>query len=315
MATELNTQNDARDLQPSGEVVSIRCADGFALSGLWFTPAPNDAPRTLVLNSGTGIPKEFYLRFASYAARRGFGTLIYDYRGIRGSRPQTLKGFNATMSDWGTLDMGAALQFVKERMPNAKRYVVGHSVGGQLLPSSHEADSIDAAALIASSTGSWTQMQTFGYRMFCALIWYGVVPATTSMLGYLPAKTLRQGEDLPLGVAREWSAWCKQEDYFARILPKEAFDRYAAFRAPIWSLSFTDDPIANSATVPALLSHYTNTDITRAHLSPKEVGLDAVGHLGFFSRKAAHLWDGPLNWFLSHSLSVAANHPRDKIGG
>lgn len=292
---------DSTSSGSSGENVSIRCADGFVLSGIWSPASGGEDDRLLVLNSGTGIPKEFYLRFATHAASLGFWTLIYDYRGIGGSRPESLKGFQATMSDWGKLDMGAALAFAAAKMPRAKRYVIGHSVGGQLLPLSDHAQTIDAAALITSSTGSWTQMQTFGYRMFCALLWYGVVPATTSVLGYLPAKSLRQGEDLPLGVAREWGAWCKRDDYFARVMPKEMLERYASFRAPIWSLSFTDDPIANSMTVPALLSHYTHAPITRAHLTPKEVDLREVGHLGFFTRKAAHLWNGPLDWFRSHS--------------
>ncbi len=277
------------------ESLNIECEDGFLLSGIWIHPV--SAARSLVINSGTGIPKEFYLRFARYAASRGYATLIYDYRGIGGSRPKSLKGFHATMSDWGRLDMGAALRFAHERAPDAKRFVLGHSVGGQLLPLSDLAHTVSAAALITTSTGTWTKMSSFGYRMFCALIWYGLMPATTRTLGYLPAKALGQGEDLPLGVAREWGDWCKRDDYFASVMPADVLARFRAFDAPMYSLSFSDDPIANSVTVPALLAHYTGARVTTQHLTPKEANLKEVGHLGFFTKKAAHLWARPFDWF------------------
>ena len=89
------------------QAVKLEARDGFAVSAQSICPP---SPRAAVLiSSGTGFPKELYARLAAYGAERGYASLIYDYRGIAGSAPQTMRGFQADIMDWARLDFPAAL--------------------------------------------------------------------------------------------------------------------------------------------------------------------------------------------------------------
>jgi len=268
----------------------FRADDGFELDADVFEP-PQESKGVAVLAGGTGIPRGFYRHFAAYLADSGYRTLSFDYRGIRGSRPATLRGFDATMSDWGRLDISAALAEAQRIADGAPLFYVGHSVGGQLLGLARGASSVQAASFIGSSTGTWWRMKDPSYRLFTAAIWYGFVPLTTSLLGYAPASWLGQGEDLPRGVAREWARWCRREDYFAADLTPHELAGYAALHFPLLSIGFTDDPIANAHTIPALLAHYRSVHLRQELLAPSDVEAKAVGHFGFFrATSKERLW-------------------------
>lgn len=267
----------------------FRAADGYELAGdLHVAPSPR---AVAVLAGGTGIPRRFYRAFAAYLAEEGYTTLSFDYRGIGGSRPPSLRGFDATMSDWGRRDIAAALTEARSLAGALPLVYVAHSVGGQLFGLAEGADRVTAAVFVGSSTGTWWQMGNLPFRLFCAAMWFGFTPVTTATLGYAPASWLRQGEDLPRGVAREWARWCRRASYFEGDLPDAELAGYGRLTMPIHSLGFTDDPIANDVTIPALLRHYHGASKTHEHLDPRDVGLSSVGHFGFFSTRSKHaLW-------------------------
>jgi predicted alpha/beta hydrolase len=45
-------------------------------------------------------------------------------------------------------------------------------------------------------------------------MWRVVAPALVRWKGYLPWSLLGMGEDLPLGVYRQWRRWCGYPHYF-----------------------------------------------------------------------------------------------------
>ncbi len=285
--------------EPVHVATRFLAADGYELGGLLVRERPTALRANLVINSGTGIPKEFYLPFARHMAHAGFQVLVYDYRGVGESRPSSLRGFEARMQDWGRLDMPAALEHLSGSMPELPTFALGHSVGGQLLGLLHNHHKIRAAAFVACSTGYWGDMPR-AYGAFCAALWYGFVPLTTSLLGYAPAKSMHLGEDLPRGVVREWGEWCKKREYFADLKKDGGAYFFDDVRFPIKSLGFADDPIANPLTIAALQEAYTNVSVDNEFVVPGDVGLREIGHLGFFSRRSqAALWNRPLSYFES----------------
>jgi predicted alpha/beta hydrolase len=297
--------------------VTLVADDGALLAGTLYVGSKPKA--AVVLNSGTGIPRRFYARFAAWMAERGYATLIYDYRGIGGSKPRhkSLRGFEASMTIWAERDMTAAIENQKTRYPDLPLFVVGHSVGGQLLALAKNTDQVDGVASIASSTGTWQKM-TGTLRWLSAAMWYGIVPATTSTLGYAPTKKLRWGEDLPAGVAREWSLWCKSPDYFLPHLTGAQVARVASFKKPWLSLSFTDDPIANESTVAALLRMYASLVPTERRISPEEIGAAEIGHLGFFASSRRELWRHVAGYFdelLETASATAASTSSGSVSG
>jgi predicted alpha/beta hydrolase len=289
----------------------FKAEDGLELGADVFEAS---SPRAVaVLAGGTGIPRRFYRAFAEHLARAGYTTLSFDYRGIGGSRPPSLRGFDATMSDWGTRDISGALAEGRRLAGGAPAFYVGHSVGGQLLGLARGVENLRAAAFVGSSTGTWWRMSG-SYRWVCAAIWYGFVPLTTALVGFGPASWLKQGEDLPRGVVREWARWCRSDDYFASHLASEELSRYARLDVPLLSLAFTDDPIANEVTVPSLLRHYTSARITHEMRAPRDVGMSAVGHFGMFKPRAREALWGRIPEFFDGALQdgLAAHVAREE---
>ena len=76
--------------QPQAQRVSFAARDGRSLAGLLLAAA---RPRgALLVNGATGFRREFYLKFATYCAARGYHTLVYDYRGIGASAGSAARG-------------------------------------------------------------------------------------------------------------------------------------------------------------------------------------------------------------------------------
>lgn len=117
-------------IQP--EPMTIPAADNYPLSALFF--APTITPRGAVqINAATGVPKQFYAKFAHYLAEHGFATVVSDYRGIGGSRPASLRGFEATMREWGQLDMTGVLDWLAARVAiKLRNAFVGRALPAQL---------------------------------------------------------------------------------------------------------------------------------------------------------------------------------------
>ena len=278
------------------EKVRFRASDGFDLGGILFHPRLS--PKGLIqINSGTGIPREFYSKLARHLADDGFLVLSYDYRGIGASRPASLRGFEVQLTDWGTKDMPAASAFLLERHPRLPLLLLGHSVGGQLAGLMPNHAQIRAAVFLNSSTGTWFKLSP-PYRYFTALVWYGLVPFFSTVLGYLPAKRLGLGEDLPKGVARQWGRWCRSSNYLFDHLQDPGFPPqfYDQVRYPILSVITDDDPIANTVTHAQLLENYPGPTENRM-ITRQQAGQKAIGHLGFMRRPAAtYLWPELSQW-------------------
>ncbi|HEX2834426.1 MAG TPA: alpha/beta fold hydrolase [Thermoanaerobaculia bacterium] len=275
------------------EELTVTARDGYALAARLLLPDEPPA-RALVLNPALGVPKEFYRRFAERATELGYAVLLYDYRGIAGSRRGSLRGFDATFRDYGILDIAAAIESLAARFPNLPKHALGHSAGGQLLGLAHNHGQLERVIMVACSTGTIPLMPR-PFRYLARFMMHVFIPLTTALLGYAPAKAVRWGEDLPREVAREWADWCKAErylaSYFGRTITRHWYDEV---RIPILAVGITDDPIANRRSIPALLSIYANAPKEVRWLQPSDAGAKQLGHLGFFTSKGRALWDDVL---------------------
>jgi predicted alpha/beta hydrolase len=277
------------------ETITLTARDGYVLAGLLFLP--DDAPRrTLIMNPALGVPKEFYRRFAERATERGSAVLLYDYRGIGGSRHGSLRGVDATFRDYGIFDIAAAIELMKTRFPNLPAHAVGHSAGGQLIGLAHNFAQLERIAMVACSTGTMSMMPR-PFRYLARFMMHVFIPITTTLIGYSPSHAIGQGENLPREVAREWAAWCRADHYLASYFGKTITRHwYDDLRAPILSIGITDDPIANARSVPALLAIYRNAPSETRWITPADVRSKTLGHLGFFTSKGRAQWDALFDW-------------------
>ncbi len=282
----------------NGEPVAFGARDGRALAGLCLEAR---TPRgALVVNGATGFPREFYLKFARYSALRGFHTLLYDYRGMGASRTAPPAQESARMSDWGRLDMPGALAWLEARYPRLPLFTLGHSVGGQLIGCMDNQAAARAHVMVATSIGYW-RGQRLPFRYLALAFWKAYGPLELRLRGYVPRGALWRGEALPPNVFLEWRAWCIRPEHFAPDLLGDS-SQFAAVRAPVLSLSFSDDPIATPEAVTALLALYPNARVERRTTTPAEAGVRAIGHRGFFSeRHRETLWRPALDWLEARS--------------
>jgi predicted alpha/beta hydrolase len=287
---------DTAERPAAGTDLALTAADGYPLAATWYPAAAGSRPTTtVVLNGATAVPRRFYDRFARFLAAEGFSVLTYDYRGIAGSRPPSLRGFRVRMRDWGELDAAAALRWVKDERPADALAIVGHSAGGQLLGIIPGAERARALVLVSSQSGWWRHWPAPA-RWGLALLWHGVMPVLARTLGYFPSKRFGLGEDLPGGVAREWARWCRNPHYMVDD-EGEPLRGHASLTAPVLSWGFSDDTFAPRPSLEDLLGWFGGAEKTFRYLTPADLGVRSIGHFGFFREGVGGpLWPQTAQW-------------------
>ena len=289
------TQNTPR---PTGEPVTITCRDGIAIRGhIW--PASGPPSASVIINPATGVSARYYHYYAEFLVRHGFDVLTYDYRGIGLSRPQRLRGCGFRWRDWGEQDFDAALRFMMERRPDQPLQVVGHSIGGYLPGLSPHAPRIDRMLTVGAQYAYWRDYAPEDRnRLF--LKWHVVMPLLTAGFGYFPGKRLGWLEDLPAGVANEWSfRRARMEMTHAAGERAAVLARFAAVTSPILAVAVADDDIGTVAAIRRTLAYYTGAERSVTVLKPDRYGFEKIGHFGLFhARHRDGFWTDTLRWLM-----------------
>jgi predicted alpha/beta hydrolase len=283
---------------------ALRARDGRELAAHWFEAAQRRG--VAVLNGATGFPQTFYFKLANYLAERGYDALVYDYRGMGQSAPADLASETACMSDWGLLDMPAALDAAAERAQGAPVATLGHSVGGQFLGLLRNHALARAHVQIASSVGYW-RYEAAPFKYLAWWFWRVHGPALLALKDYVPSGGGWAGLPLPRGVYEEWRRWCLRPDHFGPDLATYLSENFfTEIRAPLLAVGFTDDPIATRRTVAELDRFYPNARRESRWYSPADAGVKRIGHEGFFSsRHREALWRPVVDW-IDATMGAAA---------
>ncbi|MBC7940876.1 MAG: alpha/beta fold hydrolase [Chitinophagaceae bacterium] len=297
------------DTSPPPQEILLVAADGYRLAAQVYH-ATGPLRGKIVVGGATAVPQRFYRRFAQYAARQGHTTLTLDYRGIGGSRPASLRGFQMDYLDWARLDLAAAVETAAALDDAAAPlFMVGHSFGGHafgLLPN-HE----KVARFYTFATGAgWHGWMPPLERLRVLAMWRLMGPLLTRWKGYLPWSLLGMGEDLPLDVYRQWRHWCRYPRYFfddPAMAPLAAC--FARVRTPIVAANALDDRWAPPRSRDAFMAAYSSAGWRAVDIDPRHAGLGAIGHMGYFRPAARPLWQGVLDWF-AQPLASSDPNPR-----
>jgi predicted alpha/beta hydrolase len=297
----------------SAEPVSLFAADGYRLAARRYAAA-GDCRARLIVAGATGVPQGFYRRFAEHAAALGFEVLTLDYRGIGLSRPPSLRGFEMDYLDWARLDLAAAVDAQPD--DGLPLVMVGHSYGGHafgLLPNHAR---VQRFVTLATGAG-WHGWMPPLERVRVLAMWRLIGPLLTRWKGYLPWSLLGMGEDLPLGVYRQWRHWCRFPRYFfddPAMRGQGLAEGFAAVRTPIVALNASDDHWAPPASRDAFMAAYRNAPCRTLTLHPASLGLKAIGHMGYFRSSARPLWDEVLGWLGENTAPALPTRQRG-LGG
>lgn len=296
MSTVLDAPGPTDAVAP--EAVAITCRDGYRLHGHLWSPEDAQAPLhgTVIINPATGVLERYYHAYAQFLVRHGFAVLTYDYRGIGLSRPPALRQCNIRWRDWGERDFDAAVRWVHGRWAGPIS-VVGHSIGG-VLPGFAEAAPLVDRILTVGAQFAYHRDYAPAQRLRMSAKWHLVMPLVTAVIGYFPGRRLGWLEDLPAGVAYEWSF--RRADMAASYPAADRagiLARFAAVTAPILAIGTTDDEFGTPAAVRRGLSYYTGSRRIQVQLRPDAVGVPAVGHFGLFhARRSGSFWPATLTW-------------------
>ncbi|WP_281851222.1 alpha/beta fold hydrolase [Dyella sp. GSA-30] len=281
----------------SAEAITIRCDDGVVLGGHWWPTATAVPLGLVVINPATGVLARYYHYYARFLTASGFDVLTYDYRGIGLSRPERLRGSGYRWRDWGQLDFDAAIRFANQRRRQGALLVVGHSVGGFLPGLAKNGHLVERMLTVGAQYAYWPDYAA-KQRARLFFKWHVVMPAVTALLGYFPGRKFGWLEDLPAGVANEWSfKGARTERSYPKASRAEVLERFAAFQAPILAVVVSDDELGTVSAVRRSLGYYGAAAKTEVMLSPHDLGQKSVGHFDLFhARHTQGFWADTLHW-------------------
>jgi predicted alpha/beta hydrolase len=281
--------------------VRVTAADGLAVAASQFAPN-GDPTAVVVINAATAVKRRYYDRFATYLASHGFAVVTYDYRGIGDSAPRDLRGFRATMQQWGELDQPAVVAHAQSWYPRLPLVIIGHSVGGQIFGLLPNPERVSRVMLVAAQHNYYRLWRPQERYVLWAL-WTLVMPVVSRALGYFPSTLFGLGENLPRGVALDWARWCRTPGALVQAIGADAAERFARYRGPMLALSFTDDTkFAPRRAADGLLGFYVNAERQHRHLAPRDLGVTRIAHFGYFREQIRETgWPIALDWLRAAS--------------
>jgi predicted alpha/beta hydrolase len=291
----------------------IPAADGFPLSASLFASAW-PAPRgTLIFAGGLNNPRYNYAAYADYMARQGWDVLTFDYRGIGGSAVSEETRAAFSLLDWGEKDLTGVIDWARKRLASERVALVCHSMGGQVAGLALNNDLLTALVGVAtprSYWGNWTGWRRFGVYLYFRCY----VPLCLTVCGRLVLGPAGVGH-LSAPMTRDFVRWGVNRDY-RDAAGADLRPRFANLAAPALAISFSDDrSLAPRRTVDVLFNDYfTRAPLTRWHFRPEDLGVESVGHSGYFDPRVCPegLWQATARWLVEACRATPARsrHPR-----
>jgi predicted alpha/beta hydrolase len=270
--------------------LTVPARDGYRLAASLFDGG--SSARVIVVNGATAVPRRFYRHFAAALAEAGYAVVTYDYRGIELRSPAGLRRLEASARDWALADLPGVVDWVAGELRPDRIFLIGHSFGGQVAGMYDHPDRVGGMVTMSAQSGHW-RLQGGVQKLVVWLHIHLTLPLLPRILGYMPMKAVGAGENLPAGVAREWARWCRHPDYLLGD-PTLPLDRFRDFTAPVLAYSFGDDDWGTPRSVDAMMRAYP--EVERRHVEPRDFGLGAIGHLGFFRPGSEALWRDAIDW-------------------
>ena len=247
----------------------------------------------VVIHGATGVPHQYYGRFAQWLAEQGFAVLTYDYRGFGASYGARS---SATMAIWGLSDQPAAQAFMEREFPGVPVWIVGHSLGGLMLPFQKSARRVARLITVASGPVHFSD-HPLHMKLGATMLWHTLGPAMTAALGKMPGWLIGGKTDLPAGVYWEWRRWCTTRGFYlddvGRRLPAPDF---SAFAGDARIVAVADDAMVPPEAVWRLMQLYPEAMKQQHVVRATDHGLGRIGHVAVFHPRNAVVWPGMMGF-------------------
>lgn len=271
--------------------------DQYPIKLTLFSPA-EDNGKLLLINSATGVKQQMYFAFAKQAAGQGFTVITYDYRGIGLSKPGRMRGFNASMRVWGTLDYKAVTGYILKHYPGFRLYALGHSVGALILGMNEDSKAFEKFVFVGTQK-AFVGHLNFTTR-FLGYAGFGLMqPLTTLVWGYFPSHLFGLGESLPVGVSRDWRSLVLHKKSTNHLLENIEKDYSKDLTQDVLVIRAEDDSWLTEKGVRSLMAEtYPNMRPTYRLLQTRESEGGKIGHVNFFRSYNRKLWRIVLDYII-----------------
>jgi len=280
----------------SSETQRVSSSDGYPLVATVFRSLAHPVEQVVLIAGAMGVRQIHYYDFAEFVAEPGCAVITFDYRGVGSSAPASLRGFEADLEDWGRRDLAAMIDYATTLFTGRRLSLVAHSVGGQLLGLAASAGAVSRVLALGSQSGYWRHWAGL-YRWRVWLLWHVVIPLSTRLFGYFPARRLGLGEDLPRGVACRWAFWGRCPQYVIGRIDAPSRLGYRQWQGRLRALTAEDDTFATEASVRAFIDFFPAARTEFGLLRPRDYGVPSIGHFGYFRATGTQrLWPSWLAW-------------------
>lgn len=272
--------------------------DGHSLAAVRFAPLVPPGPpvrtQAILVAGALGVPQRHYAPFAQWLAARGCHAMTFDLRGMGASLPagQSVRTVEADMLSWARVDFSATVDALRQWSGAETVTVIGHSLGAHLpaMTTAATQGRIAAVVSVAAGAGYWRDWAVPSRRK-APLMLHLAGPLLTPLFGYFPGKRIGMVADLPAGVMRQWSRWCRHPGFAWGAEPDALAASVEGARYRIHAVSFSDDEAMTQDCTRKLLAAQPNARSSLEVITPQAMGAARIGHLGAFrSEHAARLW-------------------------
>ncbi|MEP7044274.1 MAG: alpha/beta fold hydrolase [Dokdonella sp.] len=198
-----------------------------------------------------GVAARNYLPFARALAAHGIAVALHEWRGIGSSDRRAGRNADWAYRELLLADIPASLAAARAVMPDARLWLGGHSLGGQIasLFAALHPRAPAGLLLVASGSPYW---RTFRLRWAIGMV-VVAAPSLASMLGHFPGRRLGFGGNEARGLIADWARSGRSGRYSVAGMAEDLEARLGALTLPVLSLRLRDDWLGPQASLQWLL--------------------------------------------------------------
>lgn len=261
---------------------SFKLADGNELELNYFGDLMNHKA-VVIIAAAMGVRAKFYQDLAIFLQEKGFLCVSFNYTGIDES-PANMCKSNYGMLDWAHKNIDFVINHLNKDFPNSKLIFLAHSAGGQMLGLSNQSHLLNKVVTLNAGVGYW-RLNAPALKRKIHFFWHFIIPVSIFFYGYFPGRKLKIVGDLPKKAAFDWRRACLKPNYLQDIFPEFA-ENYANLQAPLVAFYPEDDDMISLESIEKLNSQFINSSTKIIRLTPKELSVDHIGHMGLLKKSS-----------------------------